>query len=335
MKRATPLAMALSMGIAMPAQAGAPRLFTEGTPVVIVGVVSSQPRDIGVATEQKMQVAVGRERIDYTLHLKDARLYGYHGQPIKADHFRDRMWVRAEGRLMDDPRRIRVAELEVVGMDLPDLRRTAYYRRGDEHGYITAVAGSRETYPAASLRDAPAPVVIVGKISDDTGPLEHTRKLRIRSAGEEWTLDVPRDTSVYDDRGELISVHEISEGQWVRATGWQTGNRRLQVSRMENLGRDELFRRSRFYRENARRGYLERTAGAREELRPVTVRGTITAIYPERGFFMVRDETGREVRIDSYTAEIMFRGRETQLRDLRVGDTVAVDGHVFEFEERR
>src|SRR4051794_2101729 len=49
-----------------------PRI-AEGTPVVVVGVITSEPK--AIVSENKMQVAVGPARMDYTLHLSDAKMY--------------------------------------------------------------------------------------------------------------------------------------------------------------------------------------------------------------------------------------------------------------------
>src|SRR5688500_1670381 len=108
MKRATNIAAALCLGVIAAAhvRAAEPAAFTQGTPVVVVGQVSSPPK--GELNEQKMQVAVGPNRTDYTLHFRKAELIGLTGQKIDEDGFDNKQWVRAEGRVMGDPRRIEV-----------------------------------------------------------------------------------------------------------------------------------------------------------------------------------------------------------------------------------
>jgi hypothetical protein len=139
----------LSLGLTATAISAAPRRaavqYREGTRVVIVGRISSQPRNATIAHERKMQVSVGPNRTDYTLHLNDARITGPNGGVAQVSDLRDRWWVRAEGRVMDDPKRIDVSRVQVLSKTRDNLKGTAYYRAGMAHGYVTAVAGSRQS----------------------------------------------------------------------------------------------------------------------------------------------------------------------------------------------
>lgn len=121
--------------------------YPEGTRVVIVGRVSSQPRNAKFAHERKMQVSVGPRRADYTLHLNDAKITGANGGVGQVSDLRDRWWVRAEGRVMSDPKRIQASRVQVLSKTADNLKGTAYYRAGLPHGYVTAVAGSRQSMP--------------------------------------------------------------------------------------------------------------------------------------------------------------------------------------------
>jgi hypothetical protein len=121
--------------------------FAEGTPVVIVGRISSQPRNVAFAHEKKMQVSVGPRAVDFTLHLDDAKIIGPNGHEARISDIQDKWWVRAEGRVMDDSRRIDVTRMRVFSKHRENLKGTAYYRPGLPHGYIIAVAGSRQVYP--------------------------------------------------------------------------------------------------------------------------------------------------------------------------------------------
>lgn len=144
-------ASTLGLGLIATAVNAAPRRaavqYPEGTRVVIVGRISSQPRNATVAHERKMQVSVGPNRTDYTLHLNDARITGPRGGEGQVSDLRDRWWVRAEGRVMDDPKRIDVSRIQVLSKTRDNLKGTAYYRPGMAHGYVTAVAGSRQSMP--------------------------------------------------------------------------------------------------------------------------------------------------------------------------------------------
>jgi hypothetical protein len=145
--------LALGLGVLAPAAVfatvskPAAKQFAAGTPVVIVGRVSSQPRNATFVHEHKMQVSVGPNRTDYTLHLKGAKIFGPNGAEAQVSDLRDRWWVRAEGRVMDDPKRIEVSKLQVFSKTGDSLKGTAYYKSGLPHGYVTAVAGSRQTFP--------------------------------------------------------------------------------------------------------------------------------------------------------------------------------------------
>lgn len=453
MKRAIPLAFLLSLAMAGAAQAKEHKRFTEGTPVVVLGVVSSQPRDAGVAQEKKMQVAVGPERTDYTLHLSDAGLYGYHGNEIGVSDLQDKMWVRAEGTVMDDPRRVRVSRLQVIGMNVSSLDQTSYRNTGDRHGYVMAtgnpvtpgmfregtrvavvgrvssppkgaleekkmqvavgpqktdytlhfsdaqlvglagqkidedgfddgqwvraegrimddprrikvdrvqvigdknatniasslfyrpglaygyvspltsqVAGSRETFPFSTGTRSAAPFTLIGRVSDDTGAFETTRRIQVMSGGNEWTLHVNEDALVRDAKGEKISVHEIDEGQWVRATGWQIDDLRMRVLNVENIGSEEAFRASRYFRTESPLGYFERSAGDVRTYDTVSLRGSVVRVNRDQGFIVVRDASNLEHRVFLDQATVEVDGRVTSISGIRTGDMVTVSGRII------
>lgn len=333
MKWFLPLAAVLAVAAA-PARADdrSPGAFARGTRVVVVGPITSQPRDAGVVVENKLQVGIGPERQDYTLHLKDAQLLGMEGNRIEKSALKDRMWIRAEGEIMDKPHRIRVDRLQVIGRDLPGLQQSAFYRPGFDQGYVFAVAGSRETYPETPgpLFTA-APFTIVGRVSDDAGKLETTRRLRLLSAGNEWTLNVTRDAEVLDAKGEKISVHEVKKGQWVRATGWQTDDLRMRIVRLENIGLDEAYQQSQVFRAALPLGYLDRLRGVRDDGKPVSISGTVTSIDTEGGYFTVRDAEGKEHSVYAELAEVRRNERTVPFLNLRSGDVVTVQVRHIQF----
>lgn len=307
------------------ASAGVGSGFSQGTSVVVVGEVTSDPK----GTEKKMQVGIGPSKTDYTLHLSDAQLYGYHGEKVDEDHFDEKMWVRAEGQVMDDPRRIKITRLQVIGKDLPGLQRSAFYRPGFDQGYVMTVAGTRQFFPAANTSAfSGAPMTIVGKVSDDTDPLRTSRKIQVNSAGNEWTLNVTDNATVVDAKGEKISIHEVDEGQWVRATGWMTDDLRLRVIRVENLGADEAFRASQTFRTEWPLGYVERVAGSTAELNAIQLTGTVIAIHPERGYFVVRDASQRDHWVYFDSAAVTVTSRQSSDSAVRVGDRVSVNGRI-------
>ena len=452
MKRALPLALALALGVVLGAPAQAQNQFAEGTPVVVIGKVSSQPRDAGFAQEKKMQVEVGPNRTDYTLHLSEANLYNFHGGELGISDLEDKMWVRAEGTVMDDPRRIQVSRLQVIGMNVSSLEGTSYRRAGHNHGYVTSlgnpispamfregnrvvvigrvtsppagavneqkmqvaigpsktdytlhfrdaktyglagqevdedafddgqwvraegsvmddprrikvdrvqiisdkdapsiassiffrpgldygyvsplssVAGVRQTFPYTAETRFAAPFTLVGRVSDDTGSFESTRRIQVMSGGNEWTLHVNEDALVRDAKGEKISVHEIDEGQWVRATGWQTDDLRMRVLNIENVGSDAAFRASRYFRTEYPVGYFDRAIGNVRTYDFVTLSGHVVRVNRDRDFIVIRQAGGGEHRVFTDGARIDIDGRGVGLSEVRTGDIVTVTGRVI------
>jgi hypothetical protein len=318
------------VGARRPAVAQPVPRFTEGTPVVIVGEITSQPKDI--IDEDKMQVAIGPGKMDYTLHLSGSKMLSVYGQSIDEDALANKMWVRAEGTVMDDPRRIKVTRLQVLGKDMPSLRRSAFYRPGFEQGYVVAVAGSRQIYPGTpGAVFTPGALVIVGKVSDDTGPLETTRKIQVDAAGNTWTVHVPSQTPVVDVKGDKISVHELAKGQWVRVHGWQTDDLRTRSARIQSLGAEEAFRTSTFYRAAEPVGYVERMPGTGVQFNPLRITGVVTAVNADAGTVTLRDQKGMERTFFVETVIIAADGRPADVKSLRNGQRVTVQGSEITF----
>jgi hypothetical protein len=342
MKQLLPLALALTTALTAGALAQTPDakpdagnpavrlspagLFREGQQVVVVGEITSSPKKVaGVKEESKMQVAIGPGKTDYTLHLKGAPLIGASGQKIEENDLVDKMWVRAEGTVMDDPRRIKATKLQVIGKDMPSLQRSAFYRTGLDQGYVMAVAGTRQTFPETRAY-SPAAMVIVGKVSDDTGALETTRRIQVDASGNTWTLHVPKEAPVLDAKGEKISVHEIADGQWVRAHGWQTDDLRMRAARIENIGAEEAFRTSTYFRTEEPIGYLERVPGTGVRFEPLKVTGVIGTINEAESSFTLRDDQGQERIVFIETVTITANGQPVERRSLRKGQRVTVEG---------
>jgi hypothetical protein len=298
--------------------------------VVVVGEVTSQPKDI--IDEDKMQVALGPAKTDVTLHLSDAKMFSLYGAPVKEDHLANKMWVRAEGTVMDDPRRIKVTRLQVIGTDMPGLQRSAFYRPGFDQGYMVAVAGARQIFPETqSAAFTPAPLVIVGTVSSDTGPLEATRKIQVDAAGNTWTVHVPKETPVIDAKGEKLSVHEVAKSQWIRVHGWQTDDLRVRAARIQNIGPEQAYRTSTFYRAGEPIGYVERMPGTGARFNPVQVTGVVTVIDTPNGLVRVRDESGQERTFYLETVTVFVDGRLVQPAGLRQGQRVTIHGSDIAF----
>jgi len=225
---------------------------------------------------------------------------------------------------MDDPRRIRVTRLQIIAPDEGGYARTSFFRPGLGQGYITAVAGSRQTFPVSDESRRDMPIVLLGRVADDTGPLESTRRLQIQSGGNEWTLSVPRDAMIRDTAGKEISVHEIHNGQWIRAEGWQTDDLRMRVSRIENIGPERAFRASTYYRTASPLGYYERT----DLNTPTVFRGRVTRVDRDGGFVEVRDDDGNLHRVFLDQALIDFEGRRVLVDNVHNGDFITITGRI-------
>jgi hypothetical protein len=146
MKLTLTLMLGLVLGLAGTAQAHHHRtgLRTPGTPVVIVGQVTSAPHKVAGAVQKRFQIALGPNRGDvYTLHIGDADMVGLGGEKFAASDLDDKQWVRAEGTLMDNPHRIKVSRLEVVGKDTESVKKTKYYHENSERGYIEEVTAPK------------------------------------------------------------------------------------------------------------------------------------------------------------------------------------------------
>jgi hypothetical protein len=306
-------------------------LFREGQQVVVVGEITSSPKKVaGVKEERKMQVAVGPAKTDYTLHLDGAELIGASGQKIEDNDLVDKMWVRAMGTVMDDPRRIKATRLQVIGKDMPSLQRSAFSRTGLDQGYVLAVAGSRQTFPESKIY-TPTTVTIVGKVTDDTGALETTRRIQVDAAGNTWTLNVPKDVPIVDTKGGKISVHEIADGQWVRAHGWQTDDLRIRAARIEEIGAEEAFRASPIFRAAEPMGYVERVPGTGVRFEPLKVTGVVGTVNTTDGTFTLKDDQGQERTLWMETVTITANGQPVEGRSLQKGQRVTVEGSEIRF----
>jgi hypothetical protein len=169
-------------------------------------------------------------------------------------------------------------------------------------------------------------MVIVGLVSSSTGPLESTRKIQVDAAGNTWTLNVPKDTPLYDVKGEKISVHEIAKGQWIRAHGWQTDDLRIRAARLQEVGPQEAYQASTYFRAGQPLGYVERLPGAGVKFNPLSATGTVTAIDTKAGTFTLRDARGMERMFPLETVTIRADGQYVAGTALRPGQQVTVEG---------
>ena len=144
MKRLLSLATVLLLGLAGSSQArhGSTGLWKEGTPVAIVGQITSPPKlSVG---EKKFQISLGPKKSDqYTLHFHNADMTGLEGGKIAVSDLKDKDWVRAQGSIMNDPHRIKVEQLEVIAKDDESVKKSKYYRDKSAQGYIEEVTPTK------------------------------------------------------------------------------------------------------------------------------------------------------------------------------------------------
>jgi primosomal replication protein N len=337
-KRAIYLGLALVIGLASSAsaqnrnRAAAPTNLPEGTPVEIVGFISSQPRDAGVTVERKMQVAVGPQRTDYTLHLNDAQMFDVDGSEVALSAMRDRWWVRAVGTVMSDSRRIDVNRLQVLSHEgRNSLAGTPHVRNGFANGYVmpTGQAFVRGITPANLTEGTPVEVVgVVSSQPRDAGvAVEKKMQVAIGPDRTDYTLHL-NDARMYDVNGQEIAASDFRDRWWVRAVGTaMDDSRRIRVDRLQVLAKeDESFRTSQYYRQQFQHGYVlqrgfadtttTRVAGERVELGTMTYTGTVAAIDRANGWLTIREANGNERRIDI--------GRNAELPNINVGDRVNI-----------
>lgn len=289
--------------------------FSKGAPVLVIGEVTSPPKTrLG---EQKMQVAVGPEQMDYTLHFFRAQLLGLDGKPLDEGDFKRGIWVRAEGSIMNDPRRVKVSRLQVIARNRAALAHSAFLPPDQEYGYIASVAGTRQTFPdSAEMTERATPVLVVGRVAGRVRLPHEVTGLTLTVAGIDWILEVP----------EEVTAQEIQSGQWVRVYGWRVADLRVRAGRIAVIGSGTVLRRSGFYRAESPRGYAEALDAS--ILAPNILRGTIRSVDTAQATLTVRTTDGRERHIWLPAAEISVCNRP-DARDYRVGDEVEVTIYTF------
>ncbi len=237
--------MSLALAGSAAAQEIGARPVDRGTPVVIVGAISSQPRDFGFFHEKKMQVAVGEEKTDHTLHLGNAKFFDASGRELAKSDLLDKWWVRAEGTVMKDPRRINVTRLVVIGKEPTAYRQSSYFRPGHAQGYVVVenVAGAREVLPSTRVFSPGTRVEVLAPISSqprDAGVgVEEKMQVAIGPDKTDYTLHFD-DAQLTGLNGQEAFASGLRDRMWVRAWGRvMEDSRRIQVDRLEVVANDD------------------------------------------------------------------------------------------------
>jgi hypothetical protein len=265
MQRIPWLAAALTLGLLAPASAQTigSRPFAKGTRVTVIGEITSQPRDFGLFREKKVQVAVGPNRTDHTLHLRDARILGVNGRERARSDLRDKMWVRAEGWVGDDPRRIDVDRLQIVGRNFAAYRSSPFFRSDMAEGYVIteSVAGEREVFESTKPFRTGQEVVVVAPISSQPkkGGIVNEHKLQVAIGPDktDYTLHL-KDARLYGRNGGEIGVTDLRDRMWLRAEGRVMEDaRRIDVRRLEVIATDkETYLHGQYFRTGGELGYI-------------------------------------------------------------------------------
>lgn len=339
MNKTIPLAIALAVGCATTASADQhdKTSLDKGARVVIVGEISSPPK--GKLGEEKMQVAVGPNRTDYTLHFGKANIFGTDGRKLDEDGLHDKMWVRAEGVVMDDSRRVQVDRLTVIAKDTGQYQQSVFFRPGTHFGYLETVAGARETLAAKKAFRKGESVVLIGEIaSPPKGVIgEEKMQVAIGPKRKEYTLHFDG-AQILGPGGQKLDEDGLDDKMWIRAEGRVMDDaRRIKVTQIRVLGKDRnAFVSGPYFRSDYAHGFAlhaadatARVAGFRSELLPTgaSTRGTVTFVHPTAGYFEVRDVEGKDHKVwfNSVQGQIMDNGA-SNLSGVSVGQTVTVYG---------
>jgi hypothetical protein len=275
MKRLLSLAVVITLGLttAALAQTTTPTpVLRSGTPVEVVGQISTPTPSFGVGQKPKIRVDIGPDRLTYTLHLRGAQMYDASGAKLAKSDFKRGWWVRAEGSVLNDPRRIKVAKLQVIGPNTQSFRESAFFRPGLESGYVEAVAGMRQVFPPETPAEEPAPttgllpegtpVVLVGEITGapPAPALARAHKMQVAIGPDrmKYTLHYGN-APLFGPRGVKYTTDELKNKMWVRAEGTVMNDpRRIKVTRLDVLGRDwSAYHDSPDFHEGMEQGYIQ------------------------------------------------------------------------------
>jgi hypothetical protein len=233
-------------------------LLKEGTPIEFVGQVTSEPK----INEQKFQVAIGPERVDYTAHISKARMWDVKGERIDEDGIQDKDWVHGFGWIMDDPRRIRVNTLTVVADEKTGISKTAFVSGGRTSGWLAASGVVIETTKLLEGQ----PVILVAEVTSQPNDLKQEKKMQVKMGADTkgYTLHL-KDAVIRDVNGKIMDTNDLVDKMWVRGEGYITNEpRRIQITRLVVLGpNSEDYLAGPFFYSGYERGYLFQVDGDR------------------------------------------------------------------------
>jgi hypothetical protein len=277
----------------------------------------------------RIQIPIGPERTTYSLEGGPGlQAFSATGSPLADTRLQRGWWIRATGTVGDNPNTFRITNLQVLGPEA-EATQSAFYHRGFPQGYIMSVAGTREVYPRTVGMATVEPTILVGRVIDDSQ--RGTRRLKVKAGPNDWTLTIADNAAFMGGKGEPAgSLDQLTNGQWIRAEGWQTGDLALRVVQVRTIGAgDEAYHASQYFRPDYNSGYVTRVTSDRLTTQPFRVSGTVSQINREKGYFVVRGDDGKEHTV--YVENTTFRrGNNTAGFDaLKEGDKVSVTGRLI------
>jgi len=298
--------------------------FAGGSQVVVVAPV---PADVDI-TKGPAQLPIGPERTQFTLNVAPGlTILDPAGLRMPGGRLQRGLWIRAAGAIGDNPQTVRVDNIQVLG-SASEAEQSAFYRRSFPAGYVMAATGTNELFPAAPEAGGVEPTVLVGRI---TGDSDRARgRLQAQAGPNQWTLVVPDNARITGAGGATASTQDLTQGNWIRAEGWQTGNLTMHAAQIRVIGNAEKFRASEFNRQDSNNGYVARVAAARLTIQPLHVAGTVAQVNRERGYFVVRADDGQQHTVYVEEGTHFRRGTDPVGFDaLKEGDKVDVTGRMI------
>jgi len=298
--------------------------FAGGSQVIVVAPV---PADVDV-TRGAAQLPVGPDRTQFTFNAGPGlTILDPAGLRMPSGRLQRGWWIRATGTVGDNPQTVRIDNIQVMG-PASEAEQSAFYRRSFPAGYVMAASGSNDVFPAAAEAGGVEPTVLVGRI---TGDADRARgRLQVQAGPNQWTLEVPDNAAIMGAGGTAASTQNLTQGNWIRAEGWQTGNLAMHAAQIRVIGSAEQFRASEFNRQDSNNGYVSRVAAARLTIQPMHVTGTVAQVNRDRGYFVVRADDGQQHTVYVEEGTHFRRGTDPVGFDaLKEGDKVDVTGRMI------
>lgn len=178
---------------------------------------------------------------------------------------------------------------------------SSYNRPGMRPGAGRGAAGDHRDRPNARYNSRTRQVS--GVVTSTPGPFKRELKARLDN-GQTRTISVPREARVRRD-GRDISVHDVRKDDIVR----------VEIDRFTNSGTLKAHRLD----------VLGRGGWSSPAVRDVRLQGSVADVNARDATLRLNAD-GRRLTVYTDRADIVDRGRRLDLRDLRKGERVTVEG---------